>query len=204
VLVLLWGVESDPPLSAVREQLCVLGVPNELIDQRAVLEMEASLSVGDCVDARIRIGDREIDLNEVTAAYIRPNDSHLLPKIAEAGPQSLPWRHATEVDDILASWSELTSAFVVNRLGAMASNNSKPYQLQQIQSLGFSVPETLVTTDPDAAQEFWKQHGAVIYKSVSAVRSRVAQLNHEHVERFVFVRNDTSVQHSSWSAFFIE
>jgi hypothetical protein len=33
--------------------------------------------------------------------------------------------------------------------------------------LGFDVPDTLVTTDPLAALEFWEQHEAVIYKSVS-------------------------------------
>jgi hypothetical protein len=184
VLVLLWGLESDPPLFAVREQLRVLGTPNVLIDQRSVLDTDVSLHVGDSVDAAIRIGGREIDLATVTAAYVRPYDSHQLPDITKAGPQSSAWLHATEVDDVLASWSEITSAFVVNRLEAMASNNSKPYQLQQIQQLGFSAPETLITTDPNAAQAFRERHGTVIYKSVSAIRSRVAQLGREHVQRF--------------------
>jgi glutathione synthase/RimK-type ligase-like ATP-grasp enzyme len=182
-LVLLWGLESDPPLVAVREQLHLLGVANELVDQRQILDTDVQLNVGESIDASLRIRNREIDLNEITAIYVRPYDSHQLPEIANAGPQSLAWQHATEVDDILASWSEITSAFVVNRLGAMASNNSKPYQLQQIQNLGFSVPETLITNDPIAARAFWERHGTVIYKSVSAVRSRVARLRPEHVER---------------------
>ena len=182
-LVLLWGLESDPPLAAVRKQLCSLGVPNELIDQRQILDTEVQLNVGESVDASLRIRNREIDLNEVTAIYVRPYDSHQLPEIASAGPRSLAWQHATEVDDILASWSEITPAFVVNRLGAMASNGSKPYQLQRIQSLGFGVPETLITNDPVAMQAFWDKYGTVIYKSVSAIRSRVARLRPEHVER---------------------
>jgi len=183
-LVLLWGLESDPPLAAVREQLHLLGVANELVDQRKILDTDVQLNVGESIDASLRIRNREIDLNEITAIYVRPYDSHQLPEIANAGPQSLAWQHATGVDDILASWSEITSAFVVNRLGAMASNNSKPHQLQQIQSLGFSVPETLITNDPVAAQDFWERHSTVIYKSVSAIRSRVARLRREHVERF--------------------
>jgi glutathione synthase/RimK-type ligase-like ATP-grasp enzyme len=45
------------------------------------------------------------------------------------------------------------------------------------------VPETLVTTDPAAAIEFWERHGSVIYKSVSGVRSIVTRLGSEHHER---------------------
>jgi glutathione synthase/RimK-type ligase-like ATP-grasp enzyme len=65
----------------------------------------------------------------------------------------------------------------------VASNNSKPYQLRLIHSFGFAVPETLVTTDPDVARAFWEKHGEVIYKSISATRSRVSRLLPEHVER---------------------
>jgi len=183
MLVLLWGFETDPPLLAVREQLQILGTPSVLVDQRYVLDTEVNLQVGEEIEATIQIGGCEIDLANVTAAYIRPHDSHRLPEISSAGPQSLLWRHAIEVDDILSSWSEMTPAFVVNRLSAMASNNSKPYQLQQIQRLGFSVPETLITTDPKAAHAFWERHGSVIYKSISAIRSRVAQLGPEQAQR---------------------
>lgn len=65
----------------------------------------------------------------------------------------------------------------------MATNSSKPYQLEQIRKLGFQVPETLITTDPDAARDFWERHGDVIYKSVSGTRSVVSRLRSEHAER---------------------
>ena len=58
----------------------------------------------------------------------------------------------------------------------MASNNSKPYQALLIQALGFAVPETLVTTDPDAVLAFWQRHGTVVYKSNSGIRSIVSRL----------------------------
>jgi hypothetical protein len=184
MLVLLWGLASDPPLAAVREQLCSLGIAYELIDQRQIIYTDVYLEVGDVVDAELRIHEHKIDLNTVTAAYIRPYDSRQLPVVESEGAQSCLWQHAADVDDILASWSEITPTLVVNRLGAMASNNSKPYQLQQIQGLGlFSVPETLITTDPLAVQSFWERHGTVIYKSVSAIRSQVAKLRPEHLER---------------------
>lgn len=65
----------------------------------------------------------------------------------------------------------------------MASNNHKPYQTNQIRKSGFAVPETVVTTDPNAVLDFWQRHGAVIYKSNSGVRSIVARLPDMHRER---------------------
>ena len=62
----------------------------------------------------------------------------------------------------------------------MASNHSKPYQASIIQSCGFTIPETLVTTDPEAVRSFWDEHGTVIYKSLSSVRSIVTRLTPAH------------------------
>jgi glutathione synthase/RimK-type ligase-like ATP-grasp enzyme len=44
---------------------------------------------------------------------------------------------------------------------------------------GFAVPATLITTDAEAARRFWTEHGAVIYKSMSGVRSIVTRLTPE-------------------------
>jgi len=93
-----------------------------------------------------------------------------------------------DIDDALLSWSELTSALVVNRPSAMASNNSKPYQGAIIQAMGFAIPDTLITTDPKAAREFWMRHGMVIYKSISGIRSIVSRLSTEQAERLEHVR----------------
>jgi RimK-like ATP-grasp domain len=182
-LVLLWGLETDPPLAAVRRELSDLGVPAEFADQMLVLDTEICLTVSEGIAASLRIREREFDLNTVSAAYLRPYDFQRVPVIASEGPQSSAWLHATAVQDMIASWSEMTPAFVVNRLGAMGSGISKPYQLKLIHDFGFTVPETLITTDPEAAQAFWRRHGTVIYKSLSAIRSRVTRLRPEHVER---------------------
>src|SRR5207249_1780484 len=122
---------------------------------------DVRLEVGEAVCGSVRTRDGWIDLSAVTALYLRPYDTRQLPAVANAGPSSPAWRHAVETDDILSSWSEITPALVVNRLSAMAANGSKPYQLSQICTSGFRVPETLVTTDPGAALEFWERHGMV-------------------------------------------
>ena len=181
--VLLWGLETDPPLAAVRRELSALGVPAEFADQTLVLDTEVRLDVSESMAASLRIGDRECDLNMVTAAFLRPYDLQRIPAVTNEEPQGFAWRHAAAVQDMIASWSEMTPAFIVNRLGAMGSGISKPYQSRLIHDFGFTVPETLITTDPAAAQAFWQRHGTVIYKSLSAIRSRVTRLQPEHAER---------------------
>ena len=184
MLILLWGLETDPPLVEVRDQLELLGVPVIFADQRRVLETEIEITVDGRVDGYLRIGDNNLDLADVTAMYVRPYESVRLPHIAAAGQGSAVWQHAELVDDILASWSEITPALVVNRFSASAANGSKPYQSQQIERLGWNIPETLITTDADEAHAFWRRHREVIYKSVSAVRSRVCRLTPDHAHRF--------------------
>jgi hypothetical protein len=182
-MILLWGVPEDSPLAAVHHALQRRGAPVEFLDQREVLATEVEL----CVDADIRgvlqIGDRKIDLGAVTAVYPRPYDWRRFPEIETAGPGSPAWQHALGVQDVLLCWLELTPAQVINRLTAMAVNNSKPLQACMIRSLGFDIPDTLITTDPSTAQEFWEKHGTVIYKSISSVRSIVSRLTPEHVRR---------------------
>ena len=175
-MIVLWGLGSERTLAAVGEALHRLGARTRLIDQEDVLHTAVRLDVDARVRGSVQTRDQTIDLEAITAVYLRPYDSRLRAAVVESGPGAPAWQHALAVDDALASWSELTPALVVNRLGAMAGNSSKPYQLQQIAGLGFAVPETLVTTDPGQARAFWERHGAVVYKSVSGVRSRVSRL----------------------------
>jgi hypothetical protein len=173
MLTLLWGLPADTPLARVGEELERLGAPVWLLNQRDVLDTEVELSAA---AGWLRVGGRHLDLAEVTAAYVRPYDVCRLPRVAAAGVGSDAWEHAAAVDDAIACWLELTDALVVNRLSAMAGNGSKPWQLRRIQAAGFAVPETVVTTQPHAARQFWDRHGEVVYKSVSGIRSRVARL----------------------------
>jgi glutathione synthase/RimK-type ligase-like ATP-grasp enzyme len=52
-----------------------------------------------------------------------------------------------------------------------------------IHAAGFQVPETLITTNPDAVRDFYRNHEAVIYKSISGIRSIVSRLTPQHLAR---------------------
>jgi hypothetical protein len=187
MLIALWGLASEAPLDEVRQSLQQRDAPLLLLDQYAVLETAMHLTVDHGVGGWLRTPERLFDLEAITAVYLRPYASTAVPAIRAAGSGGAAWRHARDLDALLYAWLEVTPALVVNQLGANATNGSKPYQLACIQRAGFSVPPTLVTTDPQAALAFWEEHGEVIYKSVSSIRSIVSRLRPEHRERLADV-----------------
>ncbi|HLG14218.1 MAG TPA: RimK domain-containing protein ATP-grasp [Blastocatellia bacterium] len=182
-MILLCGVMTEGPMSAVYEALVRIGGCVAVYDQRDVLETEVALAVDSEVTGELRTRGERIDLNAVSAAYMRLYDSRQIPAVARTPEESAERNHAVNVDDCLLSWADLTAATVVNRPSAMASNNSKPFQAELIRAFGFDVPETLITTDPEAAREFHTNHRDLIYKSISGVRSVVSRLGREDLDR---------------------
>jgi glutathione synthase/RimK-type ligase-like ATP-grasp enzyme len=170
-------------MKEVGEALRRRDAPFFFLDQRETLKIEVELSVDERVEGSVRIGDRTCDLAKLRSVYVRYQDYWRLSEMARADETGAGWRHAQAVDKALGSWLEVTPALVINPLSAMGSNCSKPYQLSLIRSVGFETPETLITTDPQAAREFWERHGIVVYKSISAVRSIVSRLGAKHVDR---------------------
>ena len=176
-MILLWGISTDPPMTAVRTALAATNAQVLFFDQQRAPESRIELSADATVTGVLRCPAGAVALEDVTAVYLRPYETRRL--LATVSTQE----RAIHLDSALAAWTELTGALVVNRLSAMGSNGSKPYQASLIWRLGMEVPQTLVTTDPQAAAEFWSQHGAVVYKSISGVRSIVARLSESHRDR---------------------
>lgn len=183
-MILLWGVLQDKPLSAVCAALNRMAAPFVFLDQFKILDTRIELSVDSEIGGTLQIYNETIDLKQITAVYIRIYDWRQIPDIKNAGQGSNAWYHAWKVEEAFTSWLEITPALVVNKLSSMASNNSKPYQSCIIRSLGFLTPETLITTDPEAAREFLMKYKAVVYKSISGVRSIVSRLTPVHLDRF--------------------
>lgn len=181
-MILVWGVPGDPPVAAVTAALARMGKPVVLFDQHNSLAAGIDLWVDTEIGGVLRLPAGNMDLAKITGAYIRPYESARLPNVSEAPPAARATVAA--LDAALLCWSEVTPARVVNRPAAMASNHSKPYQSALIQVQGFDVPETLVTTDRDALEAFWEEHGQIVYKSISGVRSIVTRLTPSHRERF--------------------
>jgi hypothetical protein len=190
-MILLWGLLEDSPLMAIhRALLRSLDLTDIIfIDQHKMLDTKVELIVGHDVKCILHNDNQITDLSSVTAAYLRPYSSEYLSSKNTSIIDDDALRYIAQVEDILLSWTELTPALVVNKPSNMASNNSKPYQSVMISTVGFKIPDTLITTEPQAALEFWKQHGIVIYKSISSIRSIVSRLTPEHLKRLENVSN---------------
>ncbi len=128
-----------------------------------------------------------LDLDELTGVYVRfigpegrmppvgdPEDAAALQLEADAGLMAL-------LEDLPCP--------VVNRVGGGMSNNSKPYQSLLLRHAGLAVPATLVTSDPEAARAFQTEHGDVIYKSASGIRSIVRRLGPDQLTRLPFLHH---------------
>lgn len=184
-MILLWGMTGDEPLRAVLGSLRRRGAPHALLDQRHILDTTVELTAGPALGGRVVTRGRAIVLDEVTAVYTRLYEAQRLPDVLAAGAGAVAG--ASAIEGALWSWVEVTRALAVNRPSAMCSNASKPFQAAIIEAAGFATPRTLVTTDPEAALAFWEQHGEVVYKSVSSVRSIVARLKPGDRERLADV-----------------
>ena len=183
-MILLWGISGDCPMAMVHAALSRAGAPVVFLDQQAVVQTSIELDLLDsAVSGTLKTADWTLDLATVSACYLRPYDIRRMTALKDLEPTSTIVQCAFRFEDALSCWIEMTPALVVNRPSAMASNNSKPYQLELIRAAGFSVPDTLVTTDPAAAMEFHELHGEVIYKSVSGMRSIVTRLGMKDRDR---------------------
>lgn len=182
-MIVLWGLGGDGPFTAVRAALARRRAPVAFIDQRLLLETGVELAVSPELTVTVELRGERLRLEQARGVYFRTYDLRRLPSVLAAPSPEDAIRAGTAIEQTLVSWLELTPARVLNRPSNMASNNSKPYQMELVRAHGFSVPRTLVTTDPDAVRDFWTHCGAVIYKSVSGVRSVVARLADAHTDR---------------------
>jgi glutathione synthase/RimK-type ligase-like ATP-grasp enzyme len=187
-MILLWGLPSDTPITNVQAALSRFGCATVFLDERDTLETQINFSKTDASDGVLRTQHFVIDLAYITSVYQRPYGIDRIPALASHTRGDTAWQYAETVADDLTSWLETTSALVVNPPSAMASNGSKPYQAQIIAASGLQVPETLVTTDPSAVHDFLARHDELIYKSTSGVRSIVARLTADKLERLSLLR----------------
>lgn len=181
-MIILWGIADERPLAAVRAALAELGRPCFVFDQREAPQLSLEVRFAAAPAGRLVARTEAIDLECVTAVYVRPYDPTAVPAVAR-GSDGHARRHALALHQTFRAWTDVTEARVINRVGAMGSNGSKPYQSLLVRRSDFQVPETLVTTDPEAAWAFLERHQRVVYKSISDVRSVVAEIGPEQRTR---------------------
>jgi ATP-grasp ribosomal peptide maturase len=129
---------------------------------------------------RITTATRELDLDAVGAVYWRRPTGHRFPGL-EAQDAEFAIAQAREgLGGVLAS---LPRCRYVNHPHRNWVAEYKPSQLVAAVELGFVVPPTLITSDPDAARSFARKHAPVIYKPL-----RLTNLTVEDVPQAVWAQ----------------
>jgi len=188
-MILLCGIQSEPPLALVREALDRRGARYVSFNQRqfSSMSVEFELVKGEPVGLLQMNGD-SYPLQDFTGVFNRMMDYRFLPEVKDLPETSPERRLCRNLVETLTKWSELSEARVVNKIAPMTSNFSKPFQAQLIRRYGFEVPQTLITNDPELVREFQAKHKKVIYKSISGVRSIVQTLTDDDLSRLENIR----------------
>src|SRR5690242_19885102 len=188
-MILLCGIPSESPLAMVAAALDAMGARYRMLNQRKVAYYSIAWQIdGGYVDGTLRLENETHRLADIDGVYVRLMDDRLLPELRDEPEGSPARRHTRAFYEALHRWVELAPGRIVNRADPQGSNGSKPYQAQLIVQYGFDIPETLITDDPARVRAFHEQHGALIYKSISGVRSIVQQLTDADMERLEHIR----------------
>lgn len=185
-MIVIAGTPSEPPVARLMEEAHVLGEQILMLDETEAadwnLQVEARPN-GLTAQVSTRTGQHRLD--EASGLYLRIT----APRTSGPVPDPLRRERHDAALGLICSWAEVAALRVANRPAAMASNSSKPYQAARIRACGFSVPDTLVTSEPGRVRDFHAHHGRLIYKSTSGVRSIVHELSPARVAVLDRVRN---------------
>lgn len=123
-------------------------------------------------DGSIDLGD---SLGEVTGVYAHTPALFTTSAIQLLDGTNLDenaWATLTQLREHRTTFESLVriladrGATVLPSPDAIRTNRRKPLQLERFRAAGLPTPETLVTTEPTAAEQFCERHGRVVYKPV--------------------------------------
>lgn len=178
-MIVFAGIPSESPLSLAIAAAERANLPYVIFNQRHAAHYDLQLACGrDGVDGSLWLGSTLQPLAAVTGIYSRMMEVTAVPEHrphGRAAPEAEPLEKARAVCALFDEVLDVLPARVVNRPAAMGSNLSKPAQAQAIVRARLLTPPTLVTNVPEAARAFHAEHGRIIYKSISAVRSIVCE-----------------------------
>ena len=184
-MIVVAGSPSEGPVDLLLAAAAEVGLDVLLLEEERAAEWRLEVETADgVIRAWVTQQGRRVELSAATGLYLRLTAPEV---VGEASDPLREARHAAAVG-LLASWADVAQMRVANRPTRMNSNGSKPYQAALIRSAGFSVPETIVTSDPAAVLDFRRRHGRIVYKSSSGIRSVVHELTGRRIDDLERVR----------------
>ena len=184
-MIVVAGSPSEGPVDLLLAAAAEVGLDVLLLEEERAAEWRLEVETADgVISAWVTQQGRRVELSAATGLYLRLTAPEV---VGEASDPLREARYAAAVG-LLASWADVAQMRVANRPTRMNSNGSKPYQAALIRSAGFSVPETIVTSDPAAVLDFRRRHGRIVYKSSSGIRSVVHELTGRRIDDLERVR----------------
>jgi hypothetical protein len=169
--VLIVSSLADPHARTVIAALSECGTRVELLDLTdypGKLTLTLAFEGGERRFQLRRPGEGQLDLDTVRAVWWRRPGAFGLPETVrdETHRRLALSEAATAFHGMFAAMD----ARWINPPALDASAGHKPYQLALAQSLGLEIPQTMMTSDPEEAREFWRAcDGDVIYKQFLAL-----------------------------------
>lgn len=121
------------------------------------------------IDGNLHFPSQDISFGNVTSVwYRRPVNSQVPSDLEDIAAQEFVVQESKATLDGL--W-HLLPCFWVSHPSKLRSAESKLYQLKIATTIGFNIPDTVVTDDPRVARDFYLSHlGSVIYKPLHQAR----------------------------------
>lgn len=166
--VVIFSEPNDAHAQSVTQELNRLGETDvDLmnfadIPQRVRIDMALSNGHGSGFALTLADG-RRLRLEQVTSFWWRRPQAFVLPSGMQPHAQHFA---LTEISTALQGmWQACDEALWVNDITRDAAASHKPWQLELARRIGLTIPDTLITTDPEQARAFWEARGGqVVYK----------------------------------------
>ncbi|NGO46463.1 ATP-grasp ribosomal peptide maturase [Streptomyces ureilyticus] len=158
---------DDPTTDLVIDELHDRGVPVVRFDSGdfpATLSFAATIT-GEGITGSLATPSRTADLWRVRSLYYRRPSGFTFPHLDEQTARFAVTQARYGLGGVMTS---LPGCLYVNHPHRIGDAEFKPSGLAAAATAGFTLPPTLLTSDPDAARAFTKAYGPVIYKPLSA------------------------------------
>ncbi|MCY1012564.1 hypothetical protein OV079_44945 [Nannocystis pusilla] len=159
MIIILTG-PTDPHADAVIERLERRGAEYLRFDE-GDYPARANLSFGCAPDGRtatiLRTQERTVDLERVSTIWRRRPS----PPEPPAAVQDPAWRRYVELECeamLTAVWHTLPCRWLPAPTSVLRRADLKPLQLKLAAELGLELPPTLITSDPQAFLDFYREH----------------------------------------------
>lgn len=117
------------------------------------------------IGGRLTFGGHTASLEEFRSVWLRKPMPHVLPAGLNSSEENFVGRETRQAYQGLV---RLLDCLWINHPDANGLAAHKPVQLKVAANLGFRVPQTLITNDPESAREFRKRlPGEMVYKPVT-------------------------------------